>query len=614
MAHAEQPGTLPTWDVSTIYPALDSPEFRSAMEEYLRKLGDLEAFFDEYDIRELEETPSEVPDGLAPVLEGALTRINDVRTLGDTLQAYVYSYVSTDSYNDEATQYLSKLQKVGVRMQQIMVRFTMWVGSFAVLLPEVVAQNECARDHHYTLKRAELNAEHTMSEEMEGLASELVLDGGNAFGRLQGTITSQLKVPFERDGKTEELPITVVLNMRTEPQREVRERAYRTELEGWKSVRTPIAACLNHVKGTALTLAKHRGWDSVLDIALDKNRVSRAVLDALMNTIREYVPTFRRYFEAKAQKLGLERLAWWDTAAPVGESRTLYDWAAAREFIVQKFSGFADDLGELAARAFDEQWIDALPREGKRAGAFCMPIVGHDQSRILQNYDGSVNAMSTLAHELGHAYHNHCQRGLEPLRRGSPSTLAETASIFCETLIAEAMLRDAQQASENGEDPRDEMLAILEAQLQRATGVCLDISSRFIFESNVFAIRAERELSADEFCELMRDAQAETYGEAVDPSTYHPYMWVWKPHYYSWGNNFYNFPYAFGHLFGLGLYAIYEQEGEPFLPRYRELLRHTNQDDAEPLAERFGIDLASPDFWRQGLERVKAQCEHYASL
>jgi oligoendopeptidase F len=210
-----------------------------------------------------------------------------------------------------------------------------------------------------------------------------------------------------------------------------------------------------------------------------------------------------------------------------------------------------------------------------------------------------------LAHELGHGYHNHCQRGLEPLLRGAPSTLAETASIFCETLIAEAALKQAA---------RDEQLMILEAQLSNAAQVCLDISSRFLFESHLVERRAASELSADELCELMLAAQRETYGDAVDAATYHRFMWLWKPHYYSHEHNFYNFPYAFGHLFGLGLFAIYQAEGASFVPRYRDLLRRTGQDYAAPLAAEFGLDITHRDFWRQSLAMVERQVERFERL
>ncbi len=343
----------------------------------------------------------------------------------------------------------------------------------------------------------------------------------------------------------------------------------------------------------------------MLDAALADNHIDRATLEAMLGAIRESLPMFRRYLEAKARKLGRPQLRWWDLFAPLGGAHHTFSWAEARTFIVEKFSTFSGELGQFAARAFDEQWIDADPRDGKRGGAFCMEVLGVEESRILANFDGSFEQLTTLAHELGHAWHNECQRGLEPLVRSAPSTLAETASIFCETLVAEAALEDASP---------DEQLAILEAQLCGATQVCLDISSRFQFESAVFERRPAGELSADEFCELMLEAQADAYGDAVAPETRHPYMWLWKPHYYAYEHNFYNFPYAFGHLFALGLFAIFRQEGAAFVPRYRDLLRSTGQEYAAPLARRFGIDITTPQFWRGSLQIIAAQLNRFESL
>jgi oligoendopeptidase F len=259
----------------------------------------------------------------------------------------------------------------------------------------------------------------------------------------------------------------------------------------------------------------------------------------------------------------------------------------------------------MAATAFRDRWIDGEPRDGKRGGAYCMGVMAIEQSRILANFDGSFDQVSTLAHELGHGFHNHCQKGLEPLQRGAPMTLAETASIFCETLIAEAALEGAS---------RDERLMILEVQLAGATQVCLDISSRFLFESKVFDERPSGELSADELCRIMKDAQSQTYGEAIDPATYQPYMWLWKPHYYSYDLNYYNFPYAFGHLFALGLYAEFKRQGAGFVEHYQKLLRSTGQDYAAPLVKQFGIDITKADFWRRSLAIIEGQLERFEAL
>jgi pepF/M3 family oligoendopeptidase len=595
---------LPRWDTSNIFTSLESEDYRAACQRVHTMLDEIESFFDARGIRR-QVTVDEPDASLAATLAQTLERSNALAMLLGTLHSFVYTFVSTDSYNTLAARELSKLEIQATRAQKLGIRLQGWIGMLATRLPQLIDLQPALVGHEFFLRDAARQSRFLMSEELEDLAADLVLDSAVAFGKLQGNATSQLKVSFARGERTEDLPITVVRNLCFDADRAVRERAYRAEIKGWTSIRTTVAACLNGVKGTAVVLARRRGRESVLAAALDDNHIDRPTLDAMLESIHNALPMFHRYLRAKAKKLGLERLAWWDIFAPVAGAHKTFAWSEARDFIVDKFGTFSPDLGRYAAGAFEHRWIDAEPRDGKRGGAFCMEVLGVEESRILANFDGSFDQLSTLAHELGHGYHNHCQRGLEPLRRGAPSTLAETASIFCETLVAESALAGAA---------RDEQLTILETQLCGATQVCLDISSRFQFESAVLERRAQSELSADDFCQMMFVAQAETYGDAIDSETYHPYMWLWKPHYYSHNHNFYNFPYAFGHLFALGLFAIFRRDGAAFVPRYQELLRSTGQAYAAPLAERFGIDITRPEFWRASLAIIDEQVERFEAL
>jgi pepF/M3 family oligoendopeptidase len=597
--------SLPRWRTDNIFSSLEGDDYLVAIVELNARIDALECWFDEHKIRRLTGVPTHSTSKLANTLALTLQQVNDIALRAGTLDSFIYAFLSTNSYDTLAARETSKLELINVRRQKLDVRLQGWIGSLSPLLDDLITSHPLIAEHAFYLRETARQSQFLMAEELEALAAELCVDSGLAFGKLQGNVTSQLKVPFERDGKTEQLPITVVRNLCFDADRSLRERAYRTELEGWHSIRTSVAACLNGVKGTAHTLAKRRGRSSVLETALDDNHIDRATLDAMLGAIREALPMFRGYLQAKATKLGIERLSWWDLFAPVGHAHKTFSWSEARELIATNFATFDADMSDFACRAFDEAWIDAEPRDGKRGGAFCMEVLGLEESRILANFDGSFDQVSTLAHELGHGYHNHCQRGLEPLRRGSPMALAETASIFCETLIAEAALAAASP---------DEQLTILELQLGGATQVCLDILSRFLFESAVFERRADAELSADDFCELMRSAQSQTYGDAIDPATYHRYMWLWKPHYYTHSANFYNFPYAFGHLFSLGLYAIFRREGSSFVPRYQQLLRSTNMDNAAPLAAQFGIDITTPAFWQNSLSIIAAQAKRFEAL
>jgi pepF/M3 family oligoendopeptidase len=461
-----------------------------------------------------------------------------------------------------------------------------------------------AREHRAVLDLLHEQSRYLMAADLEDLAAELQLSGGGAVWKLQGTVTSQLKAPVEKDGKVEELPITKVRNLAYDPDEAVRRRAYEAELAAWATVREPVAFAMNSVKGAAITLAKWRKRDDVLHDALDRNRIDRETLEALLAAMRDSFPDFRRYFLSKARKLGKERLPWWDLFAPVGKAELSYTWEEARDYIVGQFGGFDDELAGYARAAFAGNWIDAEPRDGKRGGAFCMGLPAVEQSRVLANFDGSFDQMITLAHELGHGFHNYCQRGLPMMRRGSPMTMAETASIFCETIVFNAALAEA---------PPEAQLFILENQLVGSSQVVVDIYSRYLFETAVLERRAKAELSADEFNELIVDAQKQTYGEALDPEHLHPYMWLLKPHYYD-ERHFYNYPYAFGLLFGLGMYARYRQEGAGFIPRYKELLRSTAEGKVAELAGRFDIDVRRKKFWADSLALVREQIDRYCEL
>lgn len=605
MATTDTSGKPTRWDLSNIYSGLEGDDYREAVARLKRELTDCEAFYETVGIGRLPSPPEAANDRLAESLHEVIRRANDLARLAETLQAFVYGFFSADSADPTAAREKSKLEMLDTRRQKLAVRRQGWIGSLAPLLDELIAGDELLATHEYYLRHTARESRYLMPEPLEGLAADLCLDGAVAFSNLQTKVTSQLEVPLEHDGRFERLPIAQVQNFRFSADGQLRRRAHEAEIKGWKSIATTVAACMSAIKGTARTLELRRGRGSVLEVALEQNRIDGETLDALLGAIRESLPVFRRYLKCKARKLGHEALPWWDLFAPADASAPTFGWDEARRFIVKQFATFSPEMADMAQRAFERRWIDGEPRRGKAGGAFCMEVVGVEESRVLANFDGSFEQVSTLAHELGHAFHNHCQRGLEPLLRGSPMTLAETASIFCETLIAEAAVVDAE---------RSVQLAILESQLIGATQVCLDISSRFLFESAVFERRGSGELGPDELCDLMREAQRQTYAEAVDPATYHPYMWLWKPHYYEHTTNFYNFPYAFGQLFALGLFEVYGQSDGDFVDRYKDLLRDTGRDDARPLAARFGIDIATLDFWRRSLRVIESQVERYEAL
>lgn len=597
-------GILPHWDLSNIYPDLNSAQFTSAMIELKRQIDELQELLNRHKISRTQSSHSDATAAKTAIDE-YIDRLNELLRLFATLNAYVASYVTTDSFNARAKRLESELEIISVKLHEEDVRFEGWIGTVANLLPEILHSPGSAKTHSFYLRETADQSQFLMSDAEESLAAQLELSGGNAWSKLQGTICSQLSVNFELDGKTQHMPIAAILNLSHNPSQTVRERAYAAEQAAWETVREPLAAALNGVKGSAVTLFRKRGRVDALHASLDHSRIDREILETMLSAMKESFPVFRKYLKSKAKRLNVTSLPWWDLFAPVGENTRRYTWPETTTFITSDFGTFSGRLANLAKRAFEKNWIDAEPRKGKRGGAFCMDVPMVNESRVLCNFDGSLDQVSTVAHELGHAFHNECQTGKTILQSITPMTLAETASIFCETIITDAMLAKATPGEE---------LAILETNLIGTTQVIVDITSRFLFEKDVFERREKAELSPDEFCEIMISAQKSTYGDGLDETHLHKYMWTWKPHYYSTGFSFYNYPYAFGLLFGTGLYALYKERGKPFVSDYETLLAETGEATPAELASRFDFDIRKPEFWRKSLKIIEQRIEQYVKL
>ena len=583
--------TLPRWDMTPFFPSLDSPEFAKAFDDAVAGIADLTAGF-----------PAVIaePDPTA-ALEKFLLREGEVHEALNYVFAYVSSFVTTNTEDQVAQARLSALKQHSVALEQLEAQVTAWIGSLD--LDVAVATSEVCREHEFLLRKTKARSSHLMSPGEEDLAASLGPSGPSAWAQLHDDLTSQIRVAVDLDGKSQVLPMSAVRILAMNADRGIRKHAYESELSAWDAWRVPIAAALNGIKGSVITLSKRRGWESPLDESLFGNNGDRATLDAMMTAARESYPDFRRYLRAKAKLLGQPKLAWYDMFAPIATEDRAWTWTEARDFLLENFGTFSPKLQQFTARAFDENWIDAEPRPGKVGGAFCMEVRG-DQSRILSNYNPSFDAVSTLAHELGHGYHNLCLCDKPILLRSSPMTLAETASIFCETIVRNAAVRSASQ---------NEQLIILEGALQGSCQVVVDIASRFEFEQSVFAGRADRELSPQEFSDLMLDAQEMTYGDGLDPEIRHKYMWAVKGHYYS-SSSFYNYPYMFGLLFGLGLYSRYQIDPDEFKTQYDALLGSTGSADAATLAARFGIDIRTPDFWRGSLDVIRQDVAKFEAI
>jgi pepF/M3 family oligoendopeptidase len=396
--------------------------------------------------------------------------------------------------------------------------------------------------------------------------------------------------------------------------RNVRKAAWQTETALLKSVEIPIAACLNNLKGATCALNRRRSWDEAILRSLHSSRMSQKTLAALIGAIEDSLPAWRSYLKTKARLIATNkddgkttRLAFYDMFAPLPEpaggapqnsiAGKTWTFGEARDYIVERFSSFSADMGNFAAHAFDAHWIDAELRKGKVGGAYCIDFPAHKESRVLSNFTGTFSDVSTLAHELGHAYHYSSIKDSDYALQHYPMTLAETASIFAELIV----MQDIISRSDGFEKIR-----LIEIHLQDVCQVLVDILSRYYFEQSVFAERARGELSAEDFCRLMKDAQERSYGEGLS-SERHEYMWAIKSHYYSPGFDFYNFPYAFGQLFGAALYSRFISEGEAFADTYTAILRQTGSASCESVCRRAGFDIETKEFWELGINRFKSE-------
>jgi pepF/M3 family oligoendopeptidase len=599
---------LPHWDLGNVYPDLDSQEFIQAYEEAVDLLNELDDYVARNHISQKNErTPEAELPKPSEIIPEMVDHLNKLFSLIYTLNNYVKSFTTTDSYNTQAMRLFSQIQAQLIRAEQIEIVFSGWLSGLDNNLSKIIESNHSATEHAFYLQELVNRSQYLMSPAEESLVNDLSLSGIRAWRNLQGTITSQMLIKFKLKDATTSLPLPELQNIRRyNPDSKIRQTAFLAEIDALEQVREPLAACMNGVKGFFNVLNQRRGFEDAIHPSLESYLIDREILEAMLGAMQSSFPSFRSYLKTKARRLNKKNLPWWDLFAPVGENNSKFSWSESRDFILDNFNSFSSDLADFAKNAFDQNWIDAEPRDGKRGGAFCMRIPNLEESRVLCNFDGSLDQVSTIAHELGHAYHIHCQKGKTFLQYQTPMTLAETASIFCETIIMEAALKETVNPAEE--------LAILETIIMGDTQVIIDIYSRYLFEKEVFERREEAELSADDLCEIICRAQKATYGEGLDDNHMHPYMWAWKPHYYREDISFYNYPYAFGLLFSTGLYAIYQQHGQDFIPQLQELLASTGSAKPADLASRFDIDIHSTNFWESSLGMIHKRIERYQEL
>ena len=559
---------LPKWDLESIYPSVTSPLFEDDINSIYQKA---------------EELKSKSADKNSSILS-ILSLYDEMADIVENVGSYVYTSFSVNTTDRDVLAAMGKAEKaqtVASDASTVMVHYlSQRTDEFSS--PEL-------EPYALFLKEVKTEAEHMMSLEEEALANEMLQVSASAWSRLQESVTASI-----HDG---DKTLTQLRGLAMDSDRSVRKDAYEREVKILADNKTAIAAALNGVKGTALLLEKRRGWKDPLDRSCNTARISRKALSALIEALEESLPIFRDYLKTKAKLLGLERLEWYDMFAPVGDASMSFTFEEAKALIIDAYSSFSPEVGAFIKNALDSHWVDPESHEGKIGGAYDIFFPKKKESRVMMNWEGTYDSVSTLAHELGHAYHDSVVKNYPASQRSYPMTLAETASIFGETVIFQEVLKKAD---------KDQQLSLIEAYVQGACQVCVDILSRFYFERSAFEARKDGEVTADDFSAMMLKAQEDTYGDGLGVK--HQYMWAVKGHYYNEGFSFYNYPYAFGQLFALGLFA--SKDSVPDFPKhYKEVLSMTGRFEAKEVAAAAGCDIEDKEFWKKGISVIAGYIE-----
>ena len=577
------------WNLDPIYKGFDDPAFAADMSALKEQVEKIQSFADKL-------------NDMDPVtgLKTGIVLQEQFSQLVGKLAGYASLRQAAETRDPEAGSRMGQVMQLYSGVAAPIAAWQDWASKLENL-EAIVAADEDLRVYSFLFKNLADSSRYLLPGIGEAVMAKMGMSGSDAWSEMQQYLTSTVPVSYR--GNTTNL--SAIRNLAYDADAQVRKDAYDAEIACYDRIKDPVAYALNSIKLETISDCQLRGYESPLERTLKRSNMKRETLDAMLGAMDEYLPKFWQYLKAKGKALGHENgLPWYDMFAPMGKSSTKFTAESARDYLVGLFAEFDQELADMVARAFDNAWIDFYPRDGKAGGAFCADVECLGESRILTNFDGMFGDVVTLAHELGHAFHNQCIEDHRPLNRDYSMPLAETASTFNECVVMASAIEKAAD--------KDEKIALIESQLQDATQIICDIYSRYRFETMVFANREEQFMNADTLCAFMTEAQKQSYGDGLDQNVMHPFMWVCKSHYY--GPTFYNFPYAFGGLFARGLYAQYEKEGPAFVPKYKKLLFTTPIATAEDTAKVADIDLTDKNFWRGALQTIAEQIDLFCEL
>jgi oligoendopeptidase F len=574
-----------TWDLASFFSGgSGSAEFAAFLEELRADIIEFGSMLDRWEIVKVNETALLMP---------ALDLLQSISKKLREADSFVTCLAAENQADKAAVALAGRVKTYSAAYASAMTRFDQYLAEISddqwkrmISSPELVSLA-------YPLEERRALAAEKLPPEQEALVNELAVDGYHGWGEAYNTTVSKFRIRFEDKGETVELSAGQAANKMHNPDREVRERLFRLWEEKWSEHADYCADALNHLAGFRLKLYERRGWDGIHKEPLSINRMSKETLDMMWGVIDNSKDIFVEYLQRKAKLLGVERLSWFDVEAPVGDGSKHFSYDEGAQLIVEQFRRFSPKLADFSVKAFEAGWIEAEDRPGKRPGGFCTSFPIAEETRIFMTYAGTASNVSTLAHELGHGYHQHVMNDLPALAQEYAMNVAETASTFAELIVSDAAMKSAAN--------EDERLTLLEDKIQRSIAFYMNIHARFLFETKFYEERSQGLVSAERLNELMVEAQKQGYHDAL--AEYHPHFWASKLHFYITEVPFYNFPYTFGYMFSAGLYAEAVRQGAAFEDKYIALLRDTGRMTVEELANKhLGVDLRRPEFWQNAMD------------
>lgn len=580
-----------TWDLDELFPGgSDSIQFRNFLKNILKETNLLQEALDQ-------KKP----------LKNAIMRLQEISEQLSHANAFAGCLTAQNVFDTQAELLEGELSELNARFDSVSNILDQQLKEMddetfnAFLMDEEMAKIA------YPLGERRRIAREKLPLEQENLINTLSIDGYHGWSQLYGTVIGQVTIPIKEGNKEVRLSWGQAYNRLSRPNREERQEVFESSNKVWEEHQNVFFPILNHIAGYRLKVYENRKWP-VLKEPLNLNRMKLSTLETMWGAIEKNKGIFVDYLKRKAQLLGLNKLSWCDLEAPLNfksiPDMPLVPYEEAAQFIIAKFSEFSPKMGNFARTAFEQGWIEAQDRSNKRPGGFCTDLPLNKASRIFMTYSGTRESILTLAHELGHAYHNHVIYDQPVMARQFPMNLAETASTFAEMIMVDAAFKQEQDLLKQ--------VLLLDGKVQRSVVFLFNIHARFLFDVRFHEERKKGVLSTEKLCHVMETAQKEAYCEALE--TYHPYFWASKMHFHSTGVPFYNFPYTFGYLFSLGVYlkALSEKN---FEDRYIALLADTGNMSAEELAKKhLGEDLEKEQFWQRTLDFLKKDAEQFLNL